>query len=76
MQPLALKRIHNTNSPVSLVVVSVFAASQDKAQLFQKTAVTDSNKRRFRNDMRGWTSGVDTSVRHGPLSLQSRVKTD
>lgn len=29
MQPLASKRIHNTNSPVTRIVVSVFAASQD-----------------------------------------------
>ncbi len=29
MQPLALTRIHNTNSPVTPIVVSVFAASQN-----------------------------------------------
>lgn len=45
-------------------------------QPLQKTAVTGSNKRRLLNDMLGRTTGVDTSVRHGPLSLQSLVRTD
>ncbi len=30
MLPLALKQTHNTHSPVTLVVVSVFAASEDE----------------------------------------------
>lgn len=43
---------------------------------FQKTAVTDCNKRCLLNDMLGHATGDDTSVRHGPVSLQILVRAD
>lgn len=52
------------------------------SQLGRRRAVSEGRrwltrtKRRFPNDMLGCTSGVDTSVRRGPLSLQSLVRND
>lgn len=52
------------------------ANTQNSTLSFQKTAVTDCNKRCLLNDMLGHATGDDTSVRHGPVSLQILVRAD